>query len=252
MKARADYLQTYALYHRMDAQQRKRSVDYYRGYARFFPAELRSQPVLDIGCGWGFFLEGLQQEGFIDLKGIDLSVGQIEACRAQCDVDVEQVDDSRIFLQRHVAHYGAIAMIDVVEHIAVDQQVAMLEAVFSALRPGGLLLVRVPNANSAVAMKMRYVDLEHTCSFSEHSLHALLTLTGFKVELITDEPSYGRLPASPWRHPKGVLIYWYYRLLTGFFRYWRYLEIKAELGGEIAAGAPLAPNIIAIARKPRA
>lgn len=249
--AHPDYFTTYALYHAADASTRARLLRYYRRWAALFPPACRQLPVLDIGCGWGYLLQALQQEGFDQLKGIDQSAGQVDACRAAASLDVEFTPDSQAWLlEQPPEGWAAITLLDVLEHVPPDRQLPMLEAIWRGLRPGGLLLLRVPNANSSVAMKMRYGDLEHTSAFTEHSLQALLRHAGFASVQISDEPSWGLWPEHAWRRPRAVVSYLYYAALKALFRYWRYLEIKAELGIESARGAPLAPNILGVARKP--
>jgi len=157
------------------------------GYSQLVPlfGSAKAAPLLDFGCGGGEFLEFLQKCGFADLHGIDRSHEQIARCRERGLQKVAVVDDSRVWLGRHANAFETIVLNDVLEHIAKPEIVATLEALRESLRPGGQLVVKVPNAANMFGLVARYLDFTHEVAFTEHSLRQVLLAAGFRnVELL--------------------------------------------------------------------
>ena len=54
--------------------------------SRLFPGEAKGCPVLDLGCGVGFWLVEFGNRGFQDLHGADLTPNSLEIARKRCDI----------------------------------------------------------------------------------------------------------------------------------------------------------------------
>jgi SAM-dependent methyltransferase len=128
--------------------------------------------VLDVGAGRGLLVQALRKAG-VDARGID------PARRVLQGVPVEHAQ-----LEEHVEHEldGAV-MWHVLEH--VDDPGAALRRVHGWLRPGGVLLVAVPNVTSlqrAVAGTrwLHYDVPRHRVHLSPAGLHRLLAASGFE------------------------------------------------------------------------
>jgi len=104
----------------------------------FFPAP---GSVLEIGCGSGFILEGLQAAlPDAELYASDLLGTFLEqTARRVPAAHLMQMDARQIPFR---AEFDLVAAFDVLEHIDEDQLV--LEQIGRALRPGGGLLLTVP------------------------------------------------------------------------------------------------------------
>jgi len=152
------------------------------GYAEWYhdglPAD-REAMILDIGCGDGKFLFFLKRNGYVRLEGLELSTGlaDIAGKRAGCPVHV--VDDTLAFLSHNRARYDTITMNDVLEHIPKENMIHFLSAVRDSLRPGGNLVVNVPQASGVTSLYCRYNDFTHQTLFTEMSLRQVLLLAGF-------------------------------------------------------------------------
>ncbi len=209
----------------------------------------RAARCLDVGCGMGFALQGLQSLGFQDISGIDIDRSQIEAAIRR-GLPAEQVVDSAAYLQHRPSNYDLVLMFDVLEHIPVSEQIPMLRAIHTALRPGGRIILQVPNANSPLAARWRYIDFTHTSSFTEHSLAFVLANAGFgRISTpIQPDPAFPRIPRRFWRRSLRL------NFANNFRRWlmrslWRQMCI-AELGtGRGADSVSLSLNIVAIAFK---
>ena len=97
--------------------------------------------VLEIGCGNGYVLRGLKH-AFPDaeLSGSEIFLNGLHfAAKRMPDVTLMQMDARDI---PFADHFDAIGAFDVLEHIAEDEDV--LEQIHAALKPGGMLILSVP------------------------------------------------------------------------------------------------------------
>jgi SAM-dependent methyltransferase len=135
-------------------------------------------PILDVGCGWGGFLAFLQAKGYTDLAGVDSSKQQVEIAHR---LGLERVEVGDVFaaLTKYRNHYACISVFNVLEHLDKEQVLPFLREALAALRPGGCLLLEVPNANSPFGSRTRYWDFTHELSFTPTSLLQILQVAGF-------------------------------------------------------------------------
>lgn len=220
-------------------------------YVELLPTQPQGA-VLDFGCGWGYMLEALQQRGWPCL-GVEISEGQAAAARS-FGLPVEHVHDSIAWLREQVGsgrRWAAIFLIDVIEHIAAPQQIELAGLLFQALIPGGHLVLRNPNPDSLVGLRMMFGDYTHRFTPTADALQGLLKASGFNSVTTRDELSW----IEPWSqvwwryfpYPRALLKEAFYRLGRPMLRAWRRLLIASELGLETASRLPLAPNYLCIA-----
>lgn len=138
--------------------------------------------ILEIGCGRGNFLYFLKKNGFADYTGIDLSPECIEFCRSRGLGEEGRLvaADAFDFLSSRKGEFDAVVMNDVLEHIRKEVIFDFMDAMRSALSPGGKLILKTINASNPVTgASSRYYDITHELSFTEESLSQLLTIAGF-------------------------------------------------------------------------
>jgi hypothetical protein len=115
--------------------------------------------------------------------------------------------DGRQFLAGKAGRFDLVILNDVLEHIPVGEQVAMLLAVKEALAAGGTLVVRVPNASSLASDFSRYSDITHTSAFSEFSLMQIFDVTGYVDHaFVPDDLEVTFQGWRPWRPWGGLAI----------------------------------------------
>jgi SAM-dependent methyltransferase len=215
---------------------------YQRILGPHLPADRRA-PILDVGCGMGFASIAVKALGFSAVLGVDSDSSQVASCKAK-GLDVVQTEDTLAWLRERPGAFGAILALDLIEHIPVDAQLEFVRAVAGALTATGRLICTVPNANSILASRYRYICWTHRCSFTEHSLDFLLYNGGFgtidvrEVDVIQRPPRWW-WPGSGGRH------WWAFR----FFRLWRRLQMMAELGPSQGRSVPLSLNLLCVADK---
>jgi len=69
------------------------------------------------------------------------------------------------------------------EHRPKDELLPMLDAAGASLRPGGRLIVEVPNMDWILASHERYMDLTHEVGFTRNSLNAVLSVVFSEVAI---------------------------------------------------------------------
>jgi 2-polyprenyl-3-methyl-5-hydroxy-6-metoxy-1,4-benzoquinol methylase len=102
--------------------------------------------LLDIGCATGIFLDGMRSLGW-QVHGVEPSPGAAEYARQHFGLDVFQgrLEDAGI-ADRSL---DAVSLWDVLEHVHEPRQV--LDEIARILRPGGLVVLSLPNPDSLEA-----------------------------------------------------------------------------------------------------
>jgi SAM-dependent methyltransferase len=106
--------------------------------ARYFP---NARSLLEVGCGVGTVLAAVRQaRPEMSLTGADAFPPCLEIAKRRLErVDLLQLDARRLPFDRE---FDLVCLLDVLEHLDEDQ--TALEEAFRALRPGGGLIVAVP------------------------------------------------------------------------------------------------------------
>jgi len=195
--------------------------------------------ILDVGCGQGLLVHALLAYGFQDVHGIDLSEQQVSVALEQglpCKaVDVEYIHS---LAQTYPGKYDVIFFMDVLEHLAKDEQVRILHSMYCLLSSGGKLILSVPNANASFGLRWRYIDWTHETAFTEHSIEFVLLNSNFRE--VTFLPFEFRTRPRLAFIPRKAVLFW---VLLKIFRLMRRLEAVAELGPE-GWRVPLSLNLL--------
>jgi len=117
----------------------------------------KADSILDVGCGFGYFLSLCEQAGIQDVCGLEVSGYAVARAREYTQADVSQVDN----LQTQFAdkQFDVVTAFDVVEHTEKDRE--MLEFVYRRLRPGGVLYGTTPNARWFARLMCWRREAEH-------------------------------------------------------------------------------------------
>ena len=107
---------------------------------RRFVAREGTPDVLEIGCGTGNFLGELSRSGMYNVTGSEAYLAGLRYARLKRPgIKFIQMDALRIPFQEE---FDAVGMFDVLEHIEDDSTV--LANIHGALRPGGTVIISVP------------------------------------------------------------------------------------------------------------
>lgn len=134
--------------------------------------------VLDLGCGTGGLLHLFHTLGSRSLTGVNL-------CKEELDIAKEIVpakfhcSDLIKFLSQTHDTWDWIGCFNILEHLTKDEVLETLKLCSARLRPGGCVVVMVPNGLSAYSGVTRYWDFTHKLSFVPNNFRQLIPLTGF-------------------------------------------------------------------------
>ena len=149
-------------------------------YLPFFTgaSQSPSQPVLDLGCGRGEWLELLSEAG-IAASGVDVNEEMLSDCRAR-GLRVERGDALQRLRSTPSSSLGAVTAFHLVEHLSFDTLIELIDESVRVLRPGGLCLFETPNpANILVATQGFYLDPTHERPLPSPLLRYLVEARGF-------------------------------------------------------------------------
>jgi 2-polyprenyl-3-methyl-5-hydroxy-6-metoxy-1,4-benzoquinol methylase len=233
-----DYSRHYLNWHSDSEEHRTKIISYYKNnILKFFPKE-KNMEILDIGCGMGFLLCALKEAGYTNLTGIDLDESQVNSAKNK-GLIVELISDTESFLDQNQNKYEIICLFDVLEHIKPEAQINFISKIYKSLRQDGILIGSVPNANSILGSRNRYIDYTHHVAFTEISLDFVLYSGGFK-KITLSEMDFVGFKLSPVKFIRWIL----FKLI----RFFRRIVFLAELGKD-GLRIPLSFNLLFTAKK---
>ena len=154
------------------------SIGYFAAYiGPHLPPE-RSARILDLGCGYGRHILALQDLGYSNILGVDISEEQIAYATSHLGLTNVQVGDAIAALEGEQGGYDVILLLDVLEHLELAYSVQLLKAIRRVLKPGGVFIIQVPNALSPLSPN-RHWDITHLRAYTTHSMEQHLRLSGF-------------------------------------------------------------------------
>jgi SAM-dependent methyltransferase len=226
---------------RTDLEQARRDLSFTRPYlarlvARFFPAD-HTCGIVDLGCGSGALLLFLQEAGYVNTIGVETSPDQVEFAR-QLGVRSVVSGDLVPFLRNSADEvFDVVVIFDVIEHFYKDEVLEIMDQVYRVLRPGGRLIVHVPNAEGIFGSRIFWSDFTHEMAFTREGLRQLSCASGFSsVEFSEDLPVVHGI--------KSLIRRIVWAGLRSIFR----LAYMAETG-DSGAGLILTQNLLAVAMK---
>jgi 2-polyprenyl-3-methyl-5-hydroxy-6-metoxy-1,4-benzoquinol methylase len=98
---------------------------YKKRYSNFIPED-KNTKIIDIACGSGHFLYFLQNEGYTNCSGIDISVEQIEVAKSTGVKNIHQADLFE-YLPHHRESFDIIIANDIIEHLKKDEIIKFLD-----------------------------------------------------------------------------------------------------------------------------
>jgi len=150
-----------------------------------------TEKVLEVGAGSGFFLSQLKKKNR-SLTGLELNGKAIEHAKSLgIELKKELVQDHA---QNHPGEYDIICSFQVLEHIS--QPFSFLEAQVACLKPGGKLLIGVPNNDSYMKDNKMYNKVlnmppHHMGLWTRDSLKSLEKIFNLALENVFYEPLVG-------------------------------------------------------------
>lgn len=168
----------------------------------------KEKTLLDVGCGYGYFLELVKQRGW-KAKGVEIANEAV--VRSRKILGKENVFEGTLKEARFESlYFDSVTLMDVLD--MVDNPYEELKECHRILANGGWIGIRVRNVFFQKVMKFGYFllrkvtprsfikrpDVFHSFCFSRHSIEVLLQQTRFEnIQIInsplTDGDPYGSL-----------------------------------------------------------
>jgi SAM-dependent methyltransferase len=155
------------------------------------------QPVIDLGCGRGEFLQ-LMREAGLSARGVDVDTDMVLLCREK-GFDVTTADAEAFLAALPDDSVGGIFAAQIIEHLAPGRVIGLVQLCQRKLSPGGVLVMETPNPTClTVFADSFYKDPSHTRPLHPDMMQFLFETTGFEdVELRFSAP----VSAGAWVPP---------------------------------------------------
>lgn len=151
---------------------------YDRNYQNYLPQN-KNANILEIGFGTGYFLKYLLMQGYKNIYGIELSDEETEFVKKNVHNNVECVESTEDFLDKHQNEYDFIYMSQVLEHIPKDNTIDLLRKIKKSLKDNGIFVANTPNINNPLNIFTFGADFTHEFIFSPESLSQVCKIANF-------------------------------------------------------------------------
>ena len=138
-------------------------------------------PVIDVGCGRGEFLLLCRERG-IEARGFDTNERSVADLRAR-GIAADLAGVPECFASYADASAGSVLATHVVEHLPVEILFEFFRQSARVLRPGGLLMIETPNAESMLVSAAEiWRDPTHLAPRHPAALVLLAREHGFTID----------------------------------------------------------------------
>jgi len=138
--------------------------------AEYLPT-LKNATIIDLGCGYGSALLMLQEEGYTNTSGVDISPQQVAAAQTLGAHNVSQGTLEEVLVKKPLV--DCFIMMDVIEHLTRNEAIATLTAMHACLNDGGRIILRTPNVDAPMGSVLSYGDLTHELHLNAISVKEL-------------------------------------------------------------------------------
>ncbi len=154
----------------------------------------RNSRVLDIGCGFGYFLR-LCDDYELKTYGLDISEYAVEKAKAITKAKLYLYDANKGLKIFQNGFFDLVTAFDVIEHLRNPSH--FLREVFRVINVGGKLILTTPNLNAITRIWEKskwygYTDYTHIRLFDPASLRFLVRDAGMR--LIREETPFHTFP----------------------------------------------------------
>jgi len=168
------------IYRRLEDALRGSESEVRADVAHYVRLAQEHQPALDVGCGRGEFLAACREAG-IEARGVDLNERSVADLKAR-GFAVALAGIPECFGSVNDGSLGSILAMHVVEHLPVEALFALFREARRVLKPGGLLMIETPNAESiAVSASDFWRDPTHLAPRHVAALTVLAREHGFEI-----------------------------------------------------------------------
>lgn len=140
----------------------------------------KSSKVLEIGPGTGELLHILNEKGVASIDIVDNDSAILKFCKSKYQIDNAILSKSLDLSLSIKSQYDLVVLTQVFEHIPKSSYLNWLKTLYASLKPGGSILITVPNGANPLVGTERYGDLQHENIFTIFSFQELMTFANLK------------------------------------------------------------------------
>lgn len=168
--------------------------------------------ILVVACGLGFEVYALQQYGYLNVTGIDISNEQVASAEKFCS-NIYQADVYDFLSISSNSQYDCILAFDLVEHFTKYESISFISLLYNSIKHGGNVILQTPNADSPLSSSVYYGDITHEFIYTPKSLNSVLLMLGFcKISFLECGPVIHGLKSFVrnflWRLLRAFIILW--------------------------------------------
>jgi nucleoside-diphosphate-sugar epimerase/2-polyprenyl-3-methyl-5-hydroxy-6-metoxy-1,4-benzoquinol methylase len=151
---------------------------YKYNYLNHFPADKNSR-ILDVSCGPGYMVNLLNQNGYINVTGIDAMPDKVFWAKSKkLNCEAARAFD---FLHDNTEPYDVVFCEQEINHLTKNEILDFLQLCRQNLKAGGKLIIHSLNgANPIVGSENLALNFDHYNTFTEKSLEQVLEHVGFR------------------------------------------------------------------------
>jgi 2-polyprenyl-3-methyl-5-hydroxy-6-metoxy-1,4-benzoquinol methylase len=148
-------------------------------YVRDWLPQNSNANIVDLGCGTGTFLKVLENLGYKNIDGVDLSEAQLEIAKSECEISKLYCQNVFEYFKSSDKKFDLITGFDFIEHLTKNEILELFETFNDNLNIGGRVILQTPNPDSPFGMAYRYGDFTHELAISPLSLKSLVNIFDF-------------------------------------------------------------------------
>ena len=143
----------------------------------------KTNKLMDVGCGIGYFLEAAKQRGW-EVYGSEITDEAVRICREK-GINMQQ---GKLDTQQYLpGSFDVVTSFEVMEHINNPKEEG--QKFYTLLRNGGIMYLTTPNFNSLSRLLLKdkwtvFSYPEHLCYYTSRTILRLFTDIGFIKERI--------------------------------------------------------------------
>ena len=171
----------------------------------YLPLVAEHQPVLDLGCGRGEFLDLLRADA-VEYSGVDSDPEMVARCKAKGHRAVA-VGDAVAHLETVADRtLGTVFSAQVIEHLPYPNLVRLLELSMEKLKSGGLFVAETVNPYMRLSMDGFWVDPTHQHPLFPETMLALCDAAGFEPAYVFCPLGSGDFERDRAEHPAYAVV----------------------------------------------
>lgn len=134
--------------------------------------------IFDMGCGSGSLLKILQETGYKNTSGMDISPEQVKIAEEMGVTGVVE-GDALNFIAENSGVFDVVLGMDIIEHFTKDELTVLLQNIHKSLKPGGMAIFRTPNMDAFLSSVFAYGDFTHENYLNASSAEQVCMACGY-------------------------------------------------------------------------